>query len=87
MTESLNRAHQQKNTKEVYRLVKLLGVRHEVTKLKDGQTTVANPVQEREDWKEHFRKLQEGREIAQENRVAACSAGGRGGEVAGGSAH
>ena len=76
VTESLNRAHQQKNTKEVYRLVKLLGVRHEVTKLKDGQATVANPVQEPEDWKEHFRKLQEGREIAQETVWQNAAQGG-----------
>ena len=76
VTENLNRAHQQKNTKEVYRLVKLLGVRHEVTKLKDGQATVANPVQEREDWKEHFRKLQEGREIAQETVWQHVAQGG-----------
>ena len=66
MTESLNQANQRGNTKEVYRLVKLLGVRHEVTKLRGFQATVADPEQEREEWKEHFRKLQEGREIAQE---------------------
>ena len=66
MTESLNQASQRGNTKEVYRLVKLLGVRHEVTKLRGFQATVADPEQEREEWKEHFRKLQEGREIAQE---------------------
>ena len=31
VTESLNKANQRGNTKKVYRLVKLLGVRHEVT--------------------------------------------------------
>ena len=54
VTESLNKANQRGNTKKVYRLVKLLGVRHEVTKLRGFQATVANPEQEREEWKEHF---------------------------------
>ena len=40
------------------------------------RATVANPVQEQEDWKEHFRKLQEGREIAQETVWQNVAQGG-----------
>ena len=77
VTESLNQANQRGSTKEVYRLVKLLGVRHEVSTLRGFQATVADPEQEREEWKEHFRKLQEGREIAQETVwQTKCSQGG-----------
>ena len=76
VTESLNKANQRGNTKKVYRLVKLLGVRHEVTKLRGFQATVANPEQEREEWKEHYRKLQEGRASCAGNSMAKCGQGG-----------
>ena len=66
VTAELNEAHRLGNMREVFRLVRVLGVKHEITRLRPAQDGVADPVREREAWKEHFRLIQEGRELAED---------------------
>ena len=70
LTAELERAQQEGDTRRVFALHRELGNRDERLRLAaiPGRNQVENPIQEREEWKEHFRKIQEGREIA-EDRV------------------
>ena len=70
LTAELERAQQEGDPRRVFALHRELGNRDERLRLAaiPGRNQVENPIQEREEWKEHFRKIQEGREIA-EDRV------------------
>ena len=60
LTTELNAAHGQGDTRQMFELMRQLGMRDVLTKARVGMDTVADPVQERDDWKEHFRRLQGG---------------------------
>ena len=53
--------------RRVYQVHKLRGIRQQLLKSSPAETAPADPVSEREAWKEHFRKLQGGREQAEES--------------------
>ncbi|CAK9099960.1 unnamed protein product [Durusdinium trenchii] len=66
LTLELEQANAQGDTRKVYGLMRKLGIRHELTRAKITHTSVADPITAREEWKDHFRRLQAGREIADE---------------------
>ena len=66
VTEAVSQAHVDGNTRQVFALNKELGIRDERLKQRvvSSNRPVMDPEAEREAWKEHFRKIQEHREVA-----------------------
>ena len=64
LTDELNTANREGNSRKVFQIHKQLGMRTEWLKVKATTSAPADPISEREAWKNHFKQLQAGREQA-----------------------